>query len=305
MVVTDLQYHIETKLIKKLDLMINRCERIKSKQDALLNIEGKEGHGKTNTSLAIAYYVKSKTGRNINLFFDSDKMLNFAKTTEKQIIIWDEPGLDALSVDILKKKSKNLIKLLMLCRKKRHFIILNITYFHKFQEYIIVDRALGMIHMYMRDEEVGRFVYIRQKFLEALYNTYRSKKKRDYKKYGRLRGNFPELLERPGYFEHMDVTVDGKQHATLIDYNLLKDKAIESIGEDDKKPDGKDKKALIKLRWKIATIRFPITTMETLAAGLGIKSNRLREWRVAGKYEEDSKKDAKFDEKDDEIDDLP
>lgn len=219
MIVTDKQYHMEERLIKKIDLMIKRCTQPKPERDAVLLVEGGEGEGKTTMSGAIAYYVAFKTGRvfdNSRVFFSAEKIVEFAKTTKEQIIVYDEPALDMLSSDYWKKEQKNLIKLLMVARKNRHFIIFNITKFYKFPEYIIVDRALGMIHVYSRnDVEAGRFVYIKRKAIEYLYNNYRSSKRRDYKKYSCIRGTFPDVL---------DLVID------VDKYNKEKDDAILSVG---------------------------------------------------------------------------
>lgn len=225
MIVTDLKYALENRLIKKLDLMITRCE----KKDVLLIIEGSEGEGKTNTSEAIAYYLKYKTKRPINMFFRLDKMFEFAKTTKEQIIIWDEPALDSLSTDWFRTKSKDLIRLLMTCRKLKHFLIFNFVKFYKFSEYIVVDRSHGFIHMYIRsNNQEGRFVYIKRKNIEKLYNLYRTKKIRAYRQCKSFGGWIP-LIEK--HFTHLDMTIEGKPHCTIDDYENFKDNAIASIGE--------------------------------------------------------------------------
>jgi len=228
MIVTDLKYALENRLIKKLDLMIKRCE----KKDVLLIIEGAEGEGKTNTSEVIAYYLKYRTNRPINMFFTLDKMFEFAKSTKEQIIIWDEPALDSLSTDWFKSKSKDLIRLLMTCRKLKHFLIFNFVRFYKFSEYIVVDRAHGFIHMYIRkNNQEGRFVYIKRKNIEKLYNLYRTKKIRGYRQCKSFGGWIP-LIEK--HFKHLDMTIEGKPHCTINDYENFKDKAIASIGETSK-----------------------------------------------------------------------
>lgn len=225
--VTNLQYYMEDRLIAKLDLMIARCVNKSPKLDTLLLVEGGEGTGKTTMAVAVAYYVSFTTGRpftNTNIFFKADKILEFAQNTENQIIIYDEPALDMLSAQWWKKEQQNLIQLLMTARKKRHFIIFNMTKFYKFPEYVVVDRAIGMIHTYSRNEmEPGRFVYLKKKSLEYLFNTYRSSKRRAYKKYAAFRGTFPDVMEN---YEIIDAVVYQKQ----------KDDAIMSIGKGVAKP---------------------------------------------------------------------
>lgn len=229
----DSHYALENRLVKKLDLMIARCEQLHPKKDAVLICEGAEGEGKSNSSTAIAYYIKKKTNRTINMFFRLEPLIKFAQSTEGQIIIWDEPALDALSTDWYKEANKDLMRLLMTVRKKRHFFIFNFTKFYKFSEYIVVDRSLGLIHMYSRNEtEPGRFVYIKKKNLERLFLGYKISKKRLYRPLTSFRGNFPDIIEK--HFEKMGISVEGKVNATYDDYEIEKDKAIMSIGNEKK-----------------------------------------------------------------------
>lgn len=275
MIVTDLKYFLEDKIIKKLDLMIKRCEQSNPKKDALLIIEGAEGEGKSNTSCANAYYIKSKTKRDIHLFFKLDELIRFAQSTEAKIIIWDEPALDSLSTDWYKETNKNLIRLLMVARKKRHFFMFNLTKFYKFSDYIVVDRGLGMIHMYSRMEiEPGRFVYIRKKNLERLYLGWRQSKKRLYKKFTSFRGSYPEVLEK--HFDKMGIYINGKI-ATYSDYDKEKDRAIESIGNN-KSKEPKDN-GLIELRIKVGSLKFPIKTQIEFANRLNVNRRTLTVWK--------------------------
>lgn len=274
--VTDLEYNLETPLVKKLDLMIKRCEQPHPKRDALLIVEGGEGEGKSNSSTGIAYYVKSQTNREIHLFFRLKALIDFAKSTERMIIVWDEPALDALSTDWYKKVSKDLIRLLMVVRKKRHFFIFNLTKFYKFAEYIVVDRALGLIHMYSRREiEPGRFIYVRRRDLEALYLGYNKSKKRLYKKYTSIRGSFPDILEK--LFDKMGIFVEGKPNSTYADYEREKDKAILSVGSEEERG-SKDKEELHNLKYQLGSLEFPITSREELANQLSISPEALANW---------------------------
>lgn len=233
--VTRFNYPLESTLVKVLDAIIDRCHGKCSKKDTVLGIEGGEGEGKTTSSIAIAYYVSEKTGRPFNakhVFFDAEEVVKFAQSTKEQIIIWDEPALQALSTDWASSVVKNITRLLMMARKKRHFIMINMTKFFKFNEYIVVDRCVGMIHMYTRKStnQSGRFIYIPQRNLEPLWRDYRYTKKRNYNKYKskKCRGAFPDVLN-PKY-----------QHTVASEFDLkyyedMKDKAIKSIGTKDDK----------------------------------------------------------------------
>lgn len=235
MKVTRFNYPLENSLLTKIDLMIERCTTIKAKRDVVLLIEGGEGEGKTTLSIGIAYYISEKTKRPFSvkhLFFDVEKMIKFAQDTKEQIIIWDEPALQALSTDWASRAVKNITRLLMMARKKRHFIIINMTKFYKFNEYIVVDRAIGMIHLYSRRNiDPGRFIYINKNNLEKLWRDYRFKKKKNYIKYAVpfIRGTFPDLLN-PNYKSNV------LSEFQINKYEDMKDDAIKSIGMDKERP---------------------------------------------------------------------
>jgi hypothetical protein len=270
--ITDKNIPLDSSLVQKFDLMIKRVTQIKPCHDTLVSIEGSEGVGKTTMASLLAYYVHDKTGRPFsekNVFADTKQAIDFAQNTFGQIIIFDEPALDALSAEWWKEAQKDLIKLLMLSRKKRHFFIFNITKFYKFSEYIVVDRAVCMIHLY---EQIGRnqpaFAYIGKSFLESLYNDYRKKRERNYKKYKLFNGTFPDVLDPNMKYNILD-------HFDRDAYEKAKDKAILSIG---KKMVNDTKE----LKRKLAALKFkdnPITSQIELAKRLVIPLKTLQSWK--------------------------
>ena len=277
MKVTDLQYYLDNAIIKMLDLSIARLTKVTPKKDILFIIEGAEGEGKTNTACAMAYYIKHFTKRPVTLFFQLENMIKFAQETEEQIIIWDEPALDALSTDWYRKSNKNLIRLLMMCRKKRHMFIFNFTKFHKFSEYVVVDRALGLIHMYSRNEQrPGRFIYIKKRNLEKLYLAYRSSKRRLYGRFSSYFGSFPEVLEKK--FDQMEINVESVKKATYVEYNKEKDKSILQIGQIDKEKPDENKIRLVALKGKLGKVRFPCRTQKDFAEKIDISPRTLQNW---------------------------
>jgi hypothetical protein len=266
MIVTKFKYPLEANLVTKLDLMIDRCSSKGSKKDLVLLFEGAEGEGKTTFSIAVAYYFSEKTGRKFDVsrvFFDVDKMIEFAQSTKKQIIIWDEPALQALSTDWASSAVKNLTRLLMMARKKQHMILINMTKFYKFNEYVVVDRPMALIHVYSRKNiQSGRFMYIRKKYLEPLWRDYRFKKFRAYKKYSSkaIRGSFPDVLN-PKYKHNVLSEFDNDM------YEKNKDAAIAMIGKEVKK----DKK----IEWRVERLikfreKFPDMTQKEYADILGV-----------------------------------
>ena len=155
----------------------------------------------------------------------------------------------------------------MMARKKRHFFIFNITKFYKFNEYVVVDRAMALIHVYSRKEiEAGKFIYIKKKAIEFLYNVYRGSKKRSYKKYTSLHGTFPDYVEG---------IIDLKQ------YERDKDKAIEEIGS---KKISKAYGELWDLKMDVGGLTFPIETMAEFFRKFGITKPTYYAWKKL--YEE-------------------
>ena len=258
--------------------MIARCERDKPALDALLMNEGAEGTGKTNASVLEAGFVRAVTGREIHLFFRLKEMMDFAQKTEGKIIIWDEPALDSLSSDAMTTLNKDMTRLFMAIRKKRHFFIVNFTKFWKFPEYVTNERALGMFRCYsLKEIENGRFLYIKKGNLERLRQDYDKNKKKNYRKYASFHGCFPEIMD--DYFDSMDIFINNKPHCTLKDYGNEKDKAIEQIGHKETQFSKKELVLWKKLNGlKKRICRVSSLTKQKLASEMGFSPTRLMEW---------------------------
>ena len=270
MIITDKQYSMDVKLIEKIDLMINRVTRNNPKKDVLLLVEGDEGNGKTTMSVAIAYYVSQITGRkfnNDNLFFSARKLTEFAKDSKEQIIIWDEPALEGMSSEWWKETQRDLIKLLMMARKKRHFIIFNITRFDKFKDNII-ERAIGMVRVYARKElYAGKFLYYKKRNLIALYNEWKRTRKRFYNRFWNFHGSFPNVLSK---------IIDEEE------YDKRKDEAISSIGFKEKKERGNIK--LLAYQHFITRLGIPT---KVICERLKVSQSIVSDWkRLPEKYPE-------------------
>lgn len=275
------EYTLEKRLVKKLDLMIDRITQENPKLDAVLANEGGEGLGKSNSSVAEAYYVKVKTKREAHLFFRLKPLIEFAKKTKNKIIIWDEPSLDSLTADRMKEINRDLTKLMMTCRKKRHFFIFNWVKFWKFDEYLQVDRCLAIIHMYARKQiEYGRFFYIPKKYLESLRNDFLQRKQRNYLKYRLFGGKFPDIMQQ--HFDKMGFFVEGIPNATYEVYEREKDRAINSIGEKEEDKGLKEiklERELRNLKYLISKVDIKNTnTKEELARQLKISVRNLQKW---------------------------
>lgn len=229
--VTKFDYALDNRMIPKFDAMIKRCTDESKKQDAVVIFEGKEGTGKTTYSIALAYYVAHKTGRYFgadHVFFKIEDLIEKYQSTTGQIFVWDEPALQMLSRD----KSRivaDLTRLLMMARKNRHFLIINIAHFNKFNDYIIADRPVGMVKVYETKRKQIRALYIPQANLRKLWDDYKRRYKKNYWQYRSRLVNihgFPDVLN-PKYKFNVLSEFDNDL------YEQKKDEAIQMIGNKD------------------------------------------------------------------------
>lgn len=268
------KFAIEDKLVHKLDMMIERVMKPHPTLDSCIENSGLEGEGKTNVSIIEAAYIQMKTGRTINMFIRTSTAAKFMQENNQGLVILDEPSFETLSMDFASAQSKDLLRLTSTMRVRRHFLIVNFAKFWKFPEFLVVDRALGMVHLHSKNgKEPGRFIYVKKKNLENLWNDYFKKRQRNFGKYRSFGGGFSYKMEE--LFPVLDITVEGKPHATFQDYQEAKDKAISAIGNKKLKKD-KNFMKLLELRSKISKIKD--MPRERLAFLLGINSGRLREW---------------------------
>jgi hypothetical protein len=256
------------------------------KKDAFFLIEGIEGEGKTTLSIALAYYASEKINRPFSekhVFFDLYKMIEFGKETESQIIIWDEPALAALATDSRSALVADLTRFLIMARKKRHLIIVNVAHFNKFNDYIIADRPVGMIKVYTRKRtEEPRFIYIPntdRKNLRKLWDDWRKNRKKNYFKYAskQCRGTWPDILN-PDYKYNVLSEFD------LDSYERNKDDAIGQIGS---KKKTKTEMKLLKLQYNVSQFpkHFKKITNVAIAELCGVSQSTLTAWReIKDKY---------------------
>lgn len=261
----EFNFYLPHRLKAKLDLMINRLD----KSDAWLMIDGDEGTGKTNMATYLAYYIHCNTGREFtikNFFFDARKLLSFAQSTEKQIIVYDEAVLGALSTEWYDEAQRNLIKLAMTGRKLHHFVILCIPKFYKLNEYLRLERTLGLINMYMKKEQFGYYKYIKKRQKEWLNDLWKRKHRANYTKCMNFGGYVPEVFTK--LFNEEDAKY----------YEAMKDEAISSIGKKPKKEVNEDKEEARALKKKIGRLKFPILNMTELARKMEIPERTIFNW---------------------------
>jgi len=222
MLVTDKQYYMDDLYAKKLDLMV---KRMKGTDDNILLIDGDEGQGKTEKTVGTCYYVAYHTGRKYdvdNIYFDLDEAMKFAATTKDQIIHLDEGALGLLSTQWWNKNQQKFLQLVMIARKKRHFMAICIPKFYKMNQYIVEERSIGLVHVYSKHNlKKGRFCYFTKNAKERLFNDWKRKKIKNYRKYYVFHGSFVQAMKRVFTKEQID------------QYELKKDNAIANLTKTD------------------------------------------------------------------------
>jgi len=269
--VTDKEYSMDRFLKSYLDKMVNRST--KQKFDNLLVIDGEEGTGKSTFAIQTAYYYAYQTGRKFdhnNVFFNVENMMEFATQNDKQVIVWDEAALGGLSDEHHSKVQRNLIKMVMVARKKQHFFVFNIPKFFKLREYLIVDRSICLIHTYARNHtQLGYFQYFTKGKKEKLYYQFKSNKTRQYWKYYAFAGCFPNVL------------------GDLIneeEYEKNKDQVIMAMCQDEGSSREKNITNRHKfLKQKIGRLyKEKYFNKEFLASKLGVQYKKICEWAKIG-----------------------
>lgn len=220
MIVTDKEYMIEDQLLLKLDLMV---KRLKGSDDVILIVDGDEGQGKTEFAFGVCYYMGYKLKRDYqpseNIFFDLDEMIRYASYTKEKIIHFDEGALGLLRTHWQKENQQKFLQLVMVARKKKHFIVICIPKFHRLPPYIIEDRSIGLIHVYShKNMYKGRYCYFTKKAKAKLYEDYKKKNIQSYQKNFSFRGKFIEASKRIFTNDQIE------------EYEKKKDDAILSVG---------------------------------------------------------------------------
>jgi len=216
---TDKEYYIDSNYISKLDLMIKRMTG-NGTDDNILIIDGDEGQGKTEFAVGTCYYVAHQTGReyntNNNIFFKLDEILEFASKTKDQIIHFDEGALGLLTTQWWNENNRKFLQLVMTARKKRHFIVICIPKFYKLNTYLIEERSIGLVHIYSRNNlQKGSFCYYTKERKERLYQDWKRKRIKTYKKHYSFRGTFVLAMKKVFTIEQQQQYEDKKDEAIL------------------------------------------------------------------------------------------
>ena len=225
MIVTDKKYSMDDRYVSKLDLMIKRMSG-SGTDDNIIIVDGDEGQGKTEFATGTCYYVANQTGRTYspeNIYFDLDKIIEFATRTKDQIIHFDEGALGMLTTQWWNQNNQKFLQLVMTARKKRHFIIICIPKFYKLNSYLIEERSIALVNVYSRKNlQKGRFCYYTKSAKERLYNDWKRTRIKKYQKYHTFHGSFVQAMNKVFTTEQCE------------EYERKKDEAILSLTKDTK-----------------------------------------------------------------------
>jgi DNA-binding transcriptional regulator YiaG len=258
--------YIHDKLAKVIQIF---AKKRKLNNDNLLIISGNTGTGKSNlASLCCAYYsyltgIKYNNGR---VFFKSPDFIEDAITSYDKIFHYDESLFSAMAQDWQSKEQKELIKMLLLCRKKRHFYVFCIPDFFKLKDTIKEEKCDGLIWTRLFKNRPGFFEYYRKKKRDAMISYYQRNKQKAWFKFRSFKGTFAKNLPR---------ILDEKK------YDKDKDKAIASLL--DKKKSKKlieTESKLLNLQKQIAELPSKINmTQKDFAKIIGTTPKTLIEWK--------------------------
>jgi len=258
--------YIHDKLAKVIQIF---AKKRKMNNDNLLIISGNTGTGKSNlAALCCAYYsyLTGITYDNSRVFFKSEEFIKDAITSYDRIFHYDESLFSAMAMDWQTKEQKELIKMLLLCRKKRHFYVFCIPDYFKLKDTIKEEKCDGLIWTRLFKNKPGFFEYYRKKKRVALLNYYGRNKKKAWFKFRSFKGTFAKNLPR---------ILDEER------YDADKDKAIASLLDKPKNDKlSKTELKLLKLQKQMGCLPTKLNIKQKdLAKVIGTTPKTLIQWR--------------------------
>jgi hypothetical protein len=270
MLVTDLEYFMEKPKVYFLNFLCDRVFGRRRHQNVVIT-EGKEGYGKSTLTAADAYYMSYTLRRPLKLFFNLVELNKYTlkQETKDEIIIWDDAAISGLTIESYNQEITELIKILLLARKKRNTYFINIQDVLRLKEPII-SRSIGMNRVYSPDDrKLGFYSLYNEVQIKYMYEQWTRRKKRVYKYYS-FNGKFPNVLYK---------IFDEQQ------YESLKDKSILTIGKVD--PKARKSLALEKSRESLKKYQFNFAKLcekrgiptKEVAEELGVTDMTIRNWK--------------------------
>ncbi len=139
--------------------------------DAIIIIDGKRRTGKSTLAQAIAYLLYPKLTINNFVKGLEDAPTILEETPDEGAIIFDEGSLTASSKDVMKKKNRQILKIIDVIGQKRLTLIFCLPEFFELARPIAITHSLFLIHIYTeRDLTRGRFCYFGTRKKRVLYD---------------------------------------------------------------------------------------------------------------------------------------
>ncbi len=138
--------------------------------DAIIIIDGKRRTGKSTLAQTIGYllYPKLSIKNFVKGLEDAPTVLE--ETKDEGVIIFDEGSLTAASKDVMKKKNRQILKIIDVIGQKRLTLIFCLPEFFELARPIAITHSLFLIHIYTeRDLTRGRYCYFGTKKKRVLY----------------------------------------------------------------------------------------------------------------------------------------
>lgn len=180
--------------------------------DWFFAIDGQEGSGKSVFAFQVAK-VLDPDFTNEQIAFTSDQFVNLVvKAKKHQCIVFDEAFTGLSSRTSLSEVNNLMVSLMMEMRQKNLFIILVMPTFFMLDRYVVLHRARGLFHVYMRNGKRGYWNYYNKQKMKLLYLN--------GKKYYEYNNPKPMLF---GRFQDQ-YTVDETEYRTMKKSSLHKKK---------------------------------------------------------------------------------
>lgn len=204
---------IHEELKKKLD---HGTEIIKDNWDLIFIVDGLERSGKSTLAITCGGYLADRLGTPFtinNISKDSaDAKSKLEHLPDRSVLIIDEGSLVFSSRDSGRKEQKELIKILNVIGQKNMVLIIVLPSFFRLNDYISIDRARFLLHVYsttQNGKEVrGRFCYFGQYKKKLLFEE--GKK---FKSYRNPKADFVG--------DYPDLNLFGTEYSNILKRNTL------------------------------------------------------------------------------------
>ena len=173
-------YHLDRSLQGVWDTIRNG-QLVKTEEDRVYVVDGKERAGKSLFALQQACYLDSTFNLDRVVFTPEEFVEAIKKAERGKVIIYDEAFFGLSSRSAISKVNKEIVKCLMEVGQKNLIIFLVMPSFFELDRYVSLHRAVGLFHVYKNKEgKRGHVRIFNQGLLKNLYTTGKVKHSYDY-----------------------------------------------------------------------------------------------------------------------------